>query len=150
IKGEVKFQYYNNEKEVFNQYTAFSFKNENNRWIKLKPTCKRPYKGCFFIKFKGYDDLENASSLINKELFVKEEDLLPLGDNEYYEYQLIGLTVSGRNGVNLGNVAEIMHTYAQDLIVVRGEKETIIPMNENYILSIDITRQSITVIEPEI
>lgn len=149
IKGEVKFQYYNDEKEVFYEYTSFLVKDENNRWAAFEPTGKRFYKGFFYLKFKGFDSLEAALSLINKEFFVKEEQLPPLNNDEYYEYQLIGLKVINQDDIGVGTVAEVMHTGAQDLIVVRGEKEILIPMVEDYILSIDIINRTMTVVVPE-
>ncbi|MCX5818139.1 MAG: ribosome maturation factor RimM [Proteobacteria bacterium] len=149
IKGEVKFQYYNDEKEVFYEYTSFLVKNENNRWVTFEPTDKRLYKGFFYLKFKGFDSPEAALSLINKEFFVKEEQLPPLNDDEYYEYQLIGLKVINQDDIGMGTVTEVMHTGAQYLIVVRGEKEILIPMVEDYILSIDIINKTMTVVEPE-
>jgi len=149
IKGEVKFQYYNDEKEVFYEYTSFLVKNENNRWVTFEPTDKRFYKGFFYLKFKGFDSPEAALSLINKEFFVKEEQLPPLNDDEYYEYQLIGLKVINQDDIGVGTVTEVMHTGAQKLIVVRGEKEILIPMVEDYILSIDIINKNITVVEPD-
>jgi len=149
IKGEVKFQYYNDEKEVFYEYTSFLVKNENNRWVTFEPTDKRFYKGFFYLKFKGFDSPEAALSLINKEFFVKEEQLPHLNDDEYYEYQLIGLKVINQDDIGVGTVTEVMHTGAQKLIVVRGEKEILIPMVEDYILSIDIINKNITVVEPD-
>lgn len=149
IKGEVKFQYYNDEKEVFYAYTSFLVKNENNRWVTFEPTDKRFYKGFFYLKFKGLDSPEAALPLINKEFFVKEEQLPPLNDDEYYEYQLIGLKVINQDDIGVGTVTGVMHTGAQELIVVRGEKEIIIPMVEDYILSIDIVNKTMTVVEPD-
>jgi len=149
IKGEVKFQYYNDEKEVFYEYTSFLVKNENNRWVKFKPSEKRFYKDFFYLKFEGLDNPETASFLVNKEFFVKEEQLPPLNNNEYYEYRLIGLKVINQDGIGIGAVAEIMHTGAQDLIVVRGKREILIPMVEDYILSVDIVNKTMTVVEPE-
>lgn len=138
IKGEVKFQYYNDEKGVFYEYTSFLVKNENNRWVTFSPADKRFYKGFFYLKFKGFDSPEAASSLINKELFVKEEQLPSLNDGEYYEYQLIGLKVINQDDIGVGTVAEVMHTGAQDLLVVRGKKEILIPMVEDYIAEINL------------
>ncbi len=138
IKGEVKFQYYNDEKGVFYEYTSFLVKNENNSWVTFEPTEKRFYKGFFYLKFKGFDSPEAALPLINKEFFVKEEQLPPLDDGEYYEYQLIGLKVIDQGDIVVGTVTEIMHTGAQGLLVVRGEKEILIPMVEEFITEINL------------
>jgi 16S rRNA processing protein RimM len=137
IKGEIKFHYYNEEKEVLSMYTSF-FIHENAGWRRLKPTGINLRKGFFCINFDGLDKPEDVAFLINKELFVKEEDLPQLDENEYYEYQLLGLAVFDQKDAALGKVVQIIHTGANDVILVKGEKETLIPMIEGYIQEIDI------------
>lgn len=145
IKGEVKFLYYNDKKEVFYGYTSFLVKKANNRWVKLKPTEINVYRGFFYLKFQGYDSLEAVSFLLNQELFVRQEQLPPLKENEFYEYQLVGLKVVGDNNNPIGSVKHIMHTGAQDLIVVDGEKELLIPMVEGFITDISLEDATIKV-----
>lgn len=145
IKGEVKFLYYNDEKEVFYGYTSFLVKNANNRWIKLEPAETSVYRGFFYLKFKGLDNLDAVSFLLNKELFVRQTQLPVLEENEYYEYQLIGMKVFDSNDIQIGAVKGIMHTNAQDLIVVKGEKEILIPMVEGFIIDINLEDSTIKV-----
>jgi len=137
IKGEAKFRYYNEEKEVLYRYTSFFIK-DGEGWRELEPTGMSLHKGLFHINFKGLDRPEDASLLINRELFVKEEDLPQLTENEYYEYQLLGLAVFSYNGEALGKVAQIIHTNANDVMLIKGEKEILIPMIEDYIQEINI------------
>ncbi len=137
IKGETKFQYYNEKKEVLYMYTSF-FIHENAGWRTLKPTGINLRKGLFYLNFDGLDKPEDVAFLINKELFVKEEDLPQLDENEYYEYQLLGLAVFDQEGVALGKVVQIIRTGANDVMLVKGEKETLIPMIEGYIQEIDV------------
>jgi 16S rRNA processing protein RimM len=137
IKGEVKFRYYNEEKEVFYGYTSFFIK-DNDEWKKIEPAGISLRKGFFYIKIKGFENPEDRASLINKEIFVKEEDLPQLSENEYYEYQLLGLDVFSENGEDLGKVAQIIHTGANDVMLVRGENETLVPMIEGYISEINV------------
>jgi 16S rRNA processing protein RimM len=144
IKGEVRFRYYNDEKEVFYGYTSFLVKNDDG-WMHLQPTGINLHKGVFRIKFRGLDKLGNVSFLINRELFVEEGDLPGLDEDEYYEYQLVGLDVLGENDENLGKVADIIHTGANDCLVVRGDQEILIPMIEDYILAIDLDKGFISV-----
>jgi 16S rRNA processing protein RimM len=137
IKGEVKFRYYNEEKEVFYRYTSF-FIEDGDGWKKLEPTGINLRKGYFHINFKGLERPEDLISLINREIFVKEEELPQLSENEYYEYQLLGLDVFSENGEKLGKVAQIIHTGANDVMLVKGEKEILVPMIEGYIQEVNI------------
>ena len=48
-------------------------------------------------------------------------ELAPLGEGEYYGYQLLGCRVEGEDGSAVGTVREIWETGASDLLVVEGE-----------------------------
>jgi 16S rRNA processing protein RimM len=137
IKGEVKFRYYSEDKEVFYSYTSL-FIQAGAGWKMLEPTGISLRKGFFHINFKGLVRPEELSSLINRELFVKEEDLPQLNENEYYEYQLLGLAVFNQDGMSLGRVAQIIRTNANDVMLIKGEKEILVPMIEDYIREINI------------
>jgi len=144
IKGETKFQYYNEEKEVLYMYTSF-FIHENAGWRTLKPTGINLRKGLFYINFDGLDKPDDVAFLINKELFVKEEDLPQLDENEFYEYQLLGLAVFDQDGEALGKVVHIIRTGANDVMLVKGEIEILIPMIEDSIIEINIEQAFIKI-----
>jgi 16S rRNA processing protein RimM len=137
IKGEIRFHYYNDEKEALYGYTSFFVKSDDG-WTHLHPTGINLHKGIFRIKFRGLDAVGDVSFLINRELYVEEGDLPGLNENEYYEYQLIGLVVVKENGEELGKVTGIIRTGANDCLAVRGEEEILVPMIEDCIVAIDV------------
>lgn len=144
LKGEVKFLYYNESPEGLFNYNAFLIK-QAEEWVEIKPERIRQQKGVYYIKFQGHDTVEKVTSFTNKELFVKEEDLPPLKDDEYYDYQLIGLNVIDEKGNTLGSVQHVIHTKANDVLMVKGKKEFLIPMVDTFIKSIDLKRAVICV-----
>ncbi len=137
LRGEVKFLYYNELSEGLYHYSTFLIK-QNKEWVEIKPERIRRQKGFYLIKFRGHDTIEKVNSFTNKELFVKEEDLPVLDVDEYYDYQLIGLNVFDERGNLLGKVENIIHTKANDVLVVKGKKEILVPMVDTYIRSIDL------------
>jgi len=144
IRGEVKFYYYNEVKEEFFDYTSlFALKGDEYR--ELEPEGAKYRKNFFYLSFRGLTTIEEVSFLVAKELFVREEDLRPLDNNEYYEYQLIGLNVINVDGAPLGKVRSVMHTGAGDILVVKGEQEYMIPMVEGFIGTIDIENGKVEV-----
>ncbi len=135
LKGEVKFYYYNEVKEEFFDYTSlFALKGDD--YLELKPQEAKYRKHFFYLSFRGLSTIEEVSFLVTKELFVREEDLRPLDDGEYYEYQLIGLDVINVDGRRLGTVRSIMHTGASDILDVAGDREYLIPMVEGFITAV--------------
>ncbi len=146
LQGEIRFRYYNDSEKSLYHYPAF-FADYNGRKVQLRPSQIESRRGCFLIQFGGFETPEAVSFLIGKELFVKEEDLPDLGEGEYYDYQLIGLKVLDPNGAAIGRVKEVIHTKANDVIVVEGEKEMLIPMQEEFVLDVNIDAASISVSE---
>lgn len=146
LSGTVKFKYYNEAAEDFYRYTSLIVEKDG-RQTELKPAEVRFSKGFFYLKFEGLDSLEKVSFLINQELFVREEDLPPLDNDEYYDYQLIGLHVTNRRGNKIGMVTQVIHTGGNDIIVVTGKEEILVPMVEGIIVRIDLEDSFIAIDE---
>jgi 16S rRNA processing protein RimM len=147
LGGAVKFKYYNEASDNFYRYTSF-IANKDGRQAELKPTDVRFRKGFFYLKFEGLENPEKVSFLINQELFVREEDLPPLDNSEYYDYQLVGLNVVNHNGNSIGTVSEVIHAGANDILSVTGKEEILIPMVEGLIVRIDL-KDSLIVIDED-
>lgn len=146
IRGEVKFKYYNEAADEFYRYVSFIAKKGTEEVV-LRPVQVRPHKGFFLIKFAGLDNPDGITFLLNKQLFVDERDLPALEEDEYYEYQLIGMDVINERNDRIGRVGEIIHTGAQSVMVVSGKQEFMIPMVDEFIVQIDLPGSSIMVKE---
>jgi 16S rRNA processing protein RimM len=137
VKGEIKFRYYNEDAAASLQYPSF-FAEENGAKRELKPLRVRPLAGSFLIKLEGLETADEVRFLLDRELFVREDDLAPLGEDEYYDYQLIGLVAVTEKDRLLGKVVEVMHTKANDILVVRGAAEALVPMTGDHIVQISM------------
>ncbi|MGB5766809.1 MAG: ribosome maturation factor RimM [Arenicellales bacterium] len=94
---------------------------------------------------KGYTDCEDARKLIGSEILVSQESLPKTGKNEYYWSQLTGLNVVNLQGIELGKVVNLFETGANDVLVVKGEKERLIPFTEFAVIDVDIDSNNIVV-----
>jgi 16S rRNA processing protein RimM len=94
---------------------------------------------------KGYTDCEDARKLIGSEILVSQESLPKTGKNEYYWSQLTGLNVVNLQGIELGKVVNLFETGANDVLVVKGEKERLIPFTEFAVIDVDIDSSNIVV-----
>ncbi len=135
IKGEIKLRYYNEDVTASPQYHSF-FIEENGAKRELKASRSRLQGSVFLIKFEGLESADAVRFLVGKELFVNVEQLAPLEQDEYYDYQLVGLTVMAGDRV-VGKVIDVMHTKANDVLVV-GAREALVPMTGDYILQINV------------
>ncbi|HEY3275463.1 MAG TPA: ribosome maturation factor RimM [Syntrophorhabdaceae bacterium] len=147
LKGEVKVSYYNEAKDDFLRYASL-FVRKGDEYAELHPIGRRIQKNLYLIKLKGFETPEEVFPLLNKELFVREEDLPALEDGEYYDYQLMGLNVTNRKNEIIGVVKAVVHTKGQDLLTVAtGGEEIFIPLTEEFIEKVNLKDSSIIIDE---
>jgi len=78
-------------------------------------------------RLAGFDDRDQAAALVGREIAVRREQLPPARPDELYWADLEGLAVETRDGVSLGRVSHLFDTGANDVMVVKGERERLIP-----------------------
>ena len=94
---------------------------------------------------KGYTDCNAARQLMGAEILIAEEALPAAGIDEYYWSQLAGLSVINLQGIELGEVVSLFETGANDVLVVKGDKERLIPFTEFAVLEVDLDSKKIIV-----
>jgi len=99
---------------------------------------------------KGIHTLDQARELTNQEIWLPEEDLLPLEGGQFYLHQLIGCSVVTKGGSSIGLVMDILLIKDNDLLVIRkGEKEIYVPFTESICKGIDLENKEIVIDPPE-
>lgn len=99
----------------------------------------RFHRGRVVLKLRGYEDRTAAEKLRGEFLMIPAEEAMPLGPDEYYEHQIIGLQVWTTGGAYLGEVTEILRTGANDVYVVRSaEREILLPAIGEVIREVDL------------
>jgi 16S rRNA processing protein RimM len=78
-------------------------------------------------RLTGCDDRDQAAVLVDQEIAVERGQLPPPAPDELYWADLEGLQVIGPDGVPLGVVDHLFSTGANDVLVVIGERERLIP-----------------------
>jgi 16S rRNA processing protein RimM len=95
-------------------------------------------RGRAILKLAGIDSATAAETLRDRLLEVPEEELRPLGEGEYYHFQILGLEVRTTAGEVLGRVEQIISTGSNDVFVVRGQRgEVLIPAVDDVVKSVD-------------
>jgi len=75
----------------------------------------------------GCTDRDRAAALSGAEIRIRRAQLPPSGPDEIYWADLEGLQVMTLAGVELGHVSHLLRTVANDILVVRGERERLLP-----------------------
>jgi len=85
---------------------------------------RRQGKG-LVVQLKGVDDRDAAEALAQADILMPKAALPELSDDEYYWHELGGLAVFTQAGERLGRVSYLFETGANDVMVVRGDVESI-------------------------
>lgn len=99
------------------------------------------------VQFLGYEDINQAKSLVNMELYSSIEDTrknIKLKKDEYFYFDIIGLEVY-ENDECLGIVSDILETGANFLLEIKTSdalsenyaKSFYIPYHDNFIIKIE-------------
>ncbi len=96
-------------------------------------------------KLSGIDDRDLAADLINTDIAVPRDQLPDLGGSSYYWTDLEGLMVRTTHGVELGRLDHLFETGANDVMVIKGERERLIPYIDDVVKSVDLVGKVMTV-----
>ncbi len=97
-------------------------------------------------KFESINDRDQAATLLGAELVIDREQLPATVTDEFYWHDLIGLTVINHKGISFGKVASLIATGANDVLVVSGERERLIPFVMNdVILEVNLVEATLRV-----
>ncbi|MCF7983546.1 MAG: ribosome maturation factor RimM [Thiohalocapsa sp.] len=87
---------------------------------------KRHGKG-LVARVRGFEDRDQAAGLIGKNIAVRRDQLPPPRADEFYWADLEGLAVVTTEGTDMGRVSHLFETGANDVLVVAGDRERLIP-----------------------
>ena len=93
-------------------------------------------KSMILLKLKGVDSIDDAAKLRNKEISIAREDV-DLEEGVVFIADLIGLPVVA-DGVEIGKITEVLTLPGNDVYVVKGEHEYMIPAVQEYVEPLNI------------
>ena len=108
------------------------FLKEKGQWRPLQITQGRMQGKGVVAKIEGCDDRDQAMLLIGSEIAITDDQLATLADDEYYWKDLIGLSVINQDNIDLGTVSEMMETGANDVLIVEGDRQRLIPFTQGH------------------
>ncbi len=115
-------------------------------WQAVEPLAGRPHGKGIVVQLKDCDDRDAAAALTGTDIGVYRSQLPPADTDEYYWSDLIGLQVITGEDRLLGVVDHLFETGANDVMVVKGEKEYLVPyITEQVVESVDLESRTIRV-----
>lgn len=113
------------------------FVERNAVKAEMKVKSARMQKNMVLLALEGVDTVEEAQTYTNAVLFVDRAHAIPLNEGEYYVPDLIGMEVVTEDGVSVGKLTEVLETGANDVYVVKGETEHLIPAVKEFVKAVD-------------
>ena len=147
LAGEVKLLPHSRILDSFNNLSRIYIENKSSDTPQeFNITNCRFHKNTAILKLEGVESVEEAKSLSGREVYVREEELGELDEDEYYFFELIGLEAYTDEGSYLGRVEDIMERAIQSILVIKNEgKELLIPMADPIVKEVDLKEGKIVI-----
>ncbi len=107
----------------------------------------RGHRDTLLLQFKECPDRNTAETLRGLFIHITVDDAMPLEEDEYYHYQVLGLQVKTDVGESLGEVVEVLQSpKANDVLIVHGPYgEVLLPVINDVIMDLDFEVGCVTV-----
>jgi 16S rRNA processing protein RimM len=112
----------------------------------------REHSGRLLVRLADVTDRNTAEALRGNVFLVDTQDLPPIEDpDEFYDHQLEGLRVMTTDGRLVGNVGEVLHTAAGELLSVRSGEgaEVLVPFVNAIVTEVSLENHVIEIDPPE-
>jgi 16S rRNA processing protein RimM len=126
VKGWVRIFSYTDPRDNIVHYQPWYLRCEGTWQARRVAEGKRHGKGVI-VRLEGCEDRDQAASLMDCEIGVRRDQLPPTESGEYYWNDLLGLDVVTVQNEPLGKVDHLLETGANDVLVVQGDRERLIP-----------------------
>ena len=94
----------------------------------------------------GVEDRDFAAELIGSKIYIEPGQLPKLTEGEYYWSDLIGMKVESLESEPLGTVETMMETGANDVMVLQGDRERLIPfVIDEIVREVDLANKRVVV-----
>jgi 16S rRNA processing protein RimM len=146
IKGWVKVQPYTEYLDSLLDYKSWWIGQEQGPWREVEVMECEAHNKTLAAHLPDCPDRNAAEKLKGLFVAVPRSSLPQQPNDEYYWSDLIGLAVVNEAGVQLGTVANLLDTGANQVLSVKGDDgEILIPFIANAIKQVDVKNKVIRV-----
>ncbi|MDR0490119.1 MAG: ribosome maturation factor RimM [Oscillospiraceae bacterium] len=128
VRGEVKIQPWADSPAFLASFERFYIDG-----APVGVTSAKVHKGCIIAAFDGVSDFDGAIKLKNKTVFIDRSDA-QIGEGRHFVADLIGLlAIDAETGAELGHIDDVLSLPSNDVYVIRGSREILVPAVPDFI-----------------
>ncbi len=145
VKGWVKVFSYTQPREAILNYDRWHLRTDG-AWRTVTVVEGKRHGKSVIVHFDGVDDRDKAAVLVDCDVAIERAELPATEEGSFYWADLEGMKVVHRDGTELGRVAYLLETGANDVLVTTSDPERLIPfVVDKVILDVDLAAGVITV-----
>ena len=145
VKGFVKLNTHTEPSKNFFEYARL-FLQEGRAYVPFHYVDKHLFNNQkIIIRIDGVVTPEAAQQYVHGKIYVLRSDLPEAPDGQYYWHDLVGLTLINQQGQVLGVVSYLFNNGANDVMVLEGAKQVMVPFIPHVIRCVDLQRKEILV-----
>ena len=150
VKGQLRVIAYSGRFEAFQLASTVILKDSAGRTGTHAVDGATVHGKKLLLTLDGLADINKVQHLVGSEIYMRRDQLPPAEDDEYYWYDLVGLSVVTSQGEELGRLESIIETGSNDVYVVKSaEREYLIPALHDVVTNIDLAAGVMTVTPSE-
>lgn len=139
IRGEVKVFPTTDDAQYFRELKKV-YLDTGKEQIPLEIEHVKFFKQFAILKFKGINNINDIEKYKGKSLMIDREDASPLGEDEYYIGDMIGMDVyTDDPAEHFGVLRDVLETGANDVYIIDSNRhgEVLVPAIRQCILRVD-------------
>ena len=147
LAGELRVHLYNRHSRSLDETRTFRVELPTGVEKRIELLEVRQQGSKLIVSVEGVTSRDDAEALKGALILLPREDLPSPGDGEFYDIDLVGLRVLSPEGEDIGEVEDVEHPPANDVLTIRlrdGEFVDL-PMIADFVHEIDLSTRIVTI-----
>lgn len=146
VRGELRIRSLSDVPGRFEGLMRVTLESPSGKAVETTVRSVRAMNGSYVLGMEVCSTPEAAAAFRGWAVKIPQGSAPPLPQGQYYEYELIGLSVQDEAGRAVGTLEEIMKTPGHHVFVVRGEGgEVLIPATKEAVAAVDVPSKTMTI-----
>lgn len=146
VQGWVRVRSYTEPPENIIDYSPWQVTNPEGSTLYTVAQGRAQGSDQIVVQLAGVSDRDQAQALRGCDVLVDRSQFSAPAAGEFYWADLIGCDVVTESGVALGKVVDLVETGSNDVMIVRADRERLIPfLREQTVKRVDLTTRTIVV-----